>query len=85
MIASSQIRASRAMLRISASQLAEATGLALFTIQRLERDDAAIQKASMDTIVKIKNYLEKSGIKLLSPKEKNGRYYGVGLRLNIKN
>ena len=66
MLYSGQIRAARGMLKISAAELAKEAGLALFTIQRLEKEDKALQKASMETVAKIKKTLQNKGIKFLN-------------------
>ncbi len=79
MLYSEQIRAARSMLKITAAELAEITGLALITIQRMESNNEFLQKASMETVSKIKNALEKKGIKFLAPQEKD-KIDGVGVR-----
>jgi len=79
MLYSEQIRAARAMLKITAAELAEMTGLALITIQRMESNNEFLKKASMETVNKIKDALEKKGIKFLSPQEKDN-IDGVGTR-----
>lgn len=65
MISAEQIRAGRALLNWSARQLAEAAILSLNTVQRLERGDVPIGKASVDTIQKITQALEDAGVVFL--------------------
>jgi len=79
MLYSEQIRAARSLLKITTSELAEITGLAAITIQRLESDNSAITKAAYGTLDKIKTALEEKGIKFLPPQEK-GNLAGVGIR-----
>jgi transcriptional regulator with XRE-family HTH domain len=65
-LSAEQIRAGRALLNWSARELAENTGLAMTTIQRLERGEVAIPSASVDTINRITRALEGAGVVLLA-------------------
>ena len=69
MLFSYQIKAARAILGISQLQLGKLAGLHFKTIHNLENSDKRIKKASLETIEKIKNGLDKKGIKFLFPEE----------------
>ena len=76
MIRDTQIRAARALLRISAAELAEASGVDLRTIQRFEKAEG-IPKSRSGTLLKIKETLESAGIVFLGDPETSP---GVQLR-----
>ena len=80
MIFAIQIRGARGLLKMSQTDLAKETGLSLQTITRLESDEEAIKKASLDTIMKIRNVLREKGIKFIAPRS-NESLNGVGVRL----
>lgn len=61
MISNRQIRAARALLGWSQSALAEAAGLSVITIKRLEASDDQFQ-ARFDTVMKVKDAVERAGI-----------------------
>jgi hypothetical protein len=61
MISGAQIRAARALLNISAAQLAETSGVDWSTIQRFESFNG-ISKSRGGTIGKVKRSLEELGI-----------------------
>jgi predicted transcriptional regulator len=75
MISPSQIRAARALLDISQTDLAEIASVHVATIRRLEA--AAEVRGAADTIWKIQRALERAGIEFIY--EEGGR--GPGLRL----
>ena len=56
-----QIRAARALLGWSQSQLASAAGIGLATLQRIEQSEG-MMKGNFATVLKIQNALEKAGI-----------------------
>ena len=65
MITSGQLRASRALLGIDQRQLAEAAGLSLPTIQRMEASEDAI-RGNVDSLMKLVGALDALGIELIS-------------------
>jgi transcriptional regulator with XRE-family HTH domain len=66
MISGDQIRAGRALARLSARELAELADVDITTVQRLEGGNAEkIGSAKLDTILKIKRALEEAGIVFL--------------------
>ncbi len=74
-LTSEQIRASRAILRWKASDLAEKAGIGLSTVQRAEQGDGPVtmMRANLDAI---RRTLEAAGIEFIP---ENGG--GAGLRL----
>ena len=64
MITSAQIRAARALLGIDQRRLAEASGLSLPTIQRMEASDGQV-RGNVDSLVKLVDALEKAGVELI--------------------
>jgi transcriptional regulator with XRE-family HTH domain len=65
MITAGQLRASRALLGIDQRQLAEAAGLSLPTIQRMEASDGVI-RGNVDSLMKLIAALDALGIELIS-------------------
>ncbi len=65
MITAGQMRAARALLGIDQRQLADAAGLSLPTIQRMESSDGQV-RGNVDSLVKVVEALEKAGIELIS-------------------
>ena len=65
MITAGQIRASRALLGIDQRTLAEAAGLSLPTIQRMEASDGVI-RGNVDSLMKLVAALEAAGIDLIA-------------------
>ncbi|MDR3423189.1 MAG: helix-turn-helix transcriptional regulator [Xanthobacteraceae bacterium] len=65
MITSGQLRASRALLGIDQRTLAEAAGLSLPTIQRMEASDSVI-RGNVDSLMKLVAALDALGIALIS-------------------
>lgn len=61
MLSAAQIRGARALLGISATQLAEASGVDLRTIQRFE-SVVGVPKSRSGTLSRIKKTLENAGI-----------------------
>ncbi len=80
MITAAQLRAARALLGMDQRDLAEASGLSLPTIQRMEASDGTI-RGNVDSLVKLIGALEAAGIELIgdgAPSQTGGR--GVRLR-----
>jgi transcriptional regulator with XRE-family HTH domain len=65
MITSAQLKASRALLSIDQRTLAEAAGLSLPTIQRMEASDGVI-RGNVDSLMKLVAALDSLGIELVS-------------------
>jgi transcriptional regulator with XRE-family HTH domain len=65
MITAGQLRASRALVGIDQRQLAEAAGLSLPTIQRMEASDNVI-RGNVDSLMKLVAALDALGIELIS-------------------
>ena len=85
MITAGQMRASRALLGIDQRGLAEAAGLSLPTIQRMEASEGVI-RANVDSLMKLVSALENAGIELINPGAQSvsgGR--GVRLREHVVN
>jgi transcriptional regulator with XRE-family HTH domain len=80
MITAGQIRASRALLGIDQRSLAEAAGLSLPTIQRMEASDGVV-RGNVDSLMKLIAALDSLGIELMTdnaPSAGGGR--GVRLK-----
>ena len=78
MIAAEQIRAARAMLKWSAKDLADRSGLSLATIQRMEAA-RGVPTSSARNVEIVQHTLEDAGIEFIE--EERGRR-GPGLRLS---
>jgi len=72
----SQLRAARALLSRSQNRLAEASGVLLATIKRLEPGDG-ILATKVETMEKLRRALEKAGVEFIA---ENGGGPGVRLR-----
>ena len=75
-----QLRASRALLGIDQRRLAEAAGLSLPTIQRMETSEGVI-RGNVDSLMKLVSALDALGIELIADNascQSGGR--GVRLR-----
>ena len=64
MITAAQLRAARALLGMDQRDLAEASGLSLPTIQRMEASEGTI-RGNVDSLMKIIAALEAAGIELI--------------------
>ena len=64
MITAAQMRAARALLGMDQRGLAEASGLSLPTIQRMEASDGTI-RGNVDSLMKVVGALEAAGIELI--------------------
>jgi transcriptional regulator with XRE-family HTH domain len=65
MITAAQLKAARALLGIDQRQLAEASGLSLPTIQRMEASEGTI-RGNVDSLVKLVEALDALGIELIA-------------------
>jgi transcriptional regulator with XRE-family HTH domain len=63
-ITAAQLRAARALLGMDQRDLAEASGLSLPTIQRMEASDGTI-RGHVDSLVKLISALEAAGVELI--------------------
>ena len=64
MITAAQLRAARALLGMDQRTLAEASGLSLPTIQRMEASEGTI-RGNVDSLMKIIAALEAAGVELI--------------------
>lgn len=64
MITGAQLKAARALLGIDQRQLAEASGLSLPTIQRMEASDGII-RGNVDSLVKLIDALDTLGVEVI--------------------
>lgn len=76
MIASEQIRAARALLRLSVADLAKASGVGVATIKRIEASDG-LPSANARTLDALSKALQASGIEFIG-----GPDDAPGLRLH---
>ena len=75
-VTSEQVRAARALLRWEQRDLAEASGVSLPSVKRLETQPGALA-AQERTIMELRKALEKAGIEFI---EENGGGPGVRLK-----
>lgn len=80
MITAGQLKASRAFLGIDQRTLAEAAGLSLPTIQRMEASDGVI-RGNVDSLMKLVAALDSLGIELISD---NAASQGGGRGVRLK-
>jgi predicted transcriptional regulator len=64
LITAAQIRAARALLGLDQRRLAEAAGLSLPTIQRMEGSAGQV-RGNVESLVRVVEALEKAGIELI--------------------
>jgi predicted transcriptional regulator len=64
MITAAQIRAARALLGLDQRRLAEAAGLSLPTIQRMEASAGQV-RGNVESLVRVVEALEKAGVELI--------------------
>jgi transcriptional regulator with XRE-family HTH domain len=76
MITATQIRAARALLRWSAEQLSERSGLSLPTIQRMERAEG-IPSSYAKNLQAVRDTFEEAGVVFIDRDDSGG----VGVRL----
>jgi len=65
MITAAQMRAARALLGMDQRRLAEAAGISLPTIQRMEASKGQV-RGNVDTLVKVVESLERAGVELIA-------------------
>ena len=70
MITSAQIRAARALLRWSSTQLSDISGVGTATIKRLEVMDG-VPSGQVRTLIAIKEALESAGVEFVGRPEEN--------------
>ena len=80
MISSAQLRAARALLGMDQRTLAEAAGLSVPTIRRMEASADQI-RGNVDSLMKLVRALETAGVELIQPgAASNGGGRGVRLK-----
>jgi transcriptional regulator with XRE-family HTH domain len=73
MITGAQVRAGKALLDWSGTDLAERAGVAISTIRRVEACDGLLQSASVKVLQALKNALETGGIEFIgTPEDRPG-------------
>ncbi|MGB6439364.1 MAG: helix-turn-helix transcriptional regulator [Methyloceanibacter sp.] len=77
MITPAQVKAARALLGLSQSQLAEMTGLGIATIKRLEVSTEL--RGAATTLWKVQTALEEAGVEFLPASHESG----PGVRLKV--
>ncbi|WP_295454453.1 helix-turn-helix transcriptional regulator [uncultured Thiodictyon sp.] len=75
MLTAAQLRAARALLGLDQRRLAEAAGLSLPTIQRMEASEGNV-RGNVDSLVKLVDALERAGVEFIA----EGAATGVGGR-----
>lgn len=79
MITAAQLKAARALLGMDQRSLAEASGLSLPTIQRMETSEGNI-RGNVDSLVKLVAALEAAGLELIAEGAASGGG-GRGVRM----
>ena len=82
MITAAQIRAARALLGLDQRRLAEAAGLSLPTIQRMEGSAGQV-RGNVESLVRVVEALEKAGIELIG-EGASSAVGGRGVRLKCR-
>ena len=82
MITAAQLRAARALVGLDQRALAEASGLSLPTIQRMEASDGVI-RGNVDSLMKLIAALETAGVELINEGAISGKG-GRGVRLKAR-
>ena len=80
MITAAQLKAARALLSMDQRMLAEAAGLSLPTIQRMEASDGTI-RGNVDSLVKLIAALDAAGLELIN---EGGVSEGSGRGVRLK-
>ena len=70
MITAAQVKAARALLGLSQSELAEKTGLGIATVKRLELSTEL--RGAATTLWKVQNALEEAGVEFLPASKESG-------------
>ncbi len=81
MITPGQMKAARALLGWDQRQMAEAAGVSVPTIQRMEASDGTV-RGNVETLVKVVDALNRAGIELISEGAVSGSG-GRGVRLTV--
>lgn len=81
MLTAAQLRAARALLGIDQKMLAEAAGLSLPTIQRMEASEDVI-RGNVDSLMKLVAALEAAGLELIGENAVSTTG-GRGVRLRV--
>ncbi len=71
MVNAAQMRAARGLVGWSQSKLAEASGLALSTIKRMEGDRGPL-RSSAENVLKVQQALEDAGVIFIDRNEEGG-------------
>jgi transcriptional regulator with XRE-family HTH domain len=79
MLTAAQLRAARALLGLDQRRLAEAAGLSLPTIQRMEASEGTV-RGNVDSLVKLVEALERVGVEFIAEGSPSGGG-GRGVRL----
>jgi len=79
MITAMQLRAARALLGIDQRALADAAGLSVPTIQRMEASEDVI-RCNVDSLMKLIGALDAAGVELINPRA-TSTSGGRGVRL----
>jgi len=82
MITAAQIRAARALLGMDQRSLAQAAGLSLPTIQRMEASEGQV-RGNIDSVVKLVEAIERAGVELIGEGGTSSDG-GRGVRLKAK-
>ena len=82
MITAAQLRAARAIVGMDQRALAEASGLSLPTIQRMEASDGLI-RGNVDSLMKLIAALDAAGVELINERAVSGKG-GRGVRLKAR-
>jgi transcriptional regulator with XRE-family HTH domain len=80
-ISAAQLRAARALLGISQRELADAAGVSVPTIRRMEASEGTV-RANVDTLMKIIGALGAAGIELIAEGDSSPTG-GRGVRLKL--
>ena len=80
MITAAQLRAARALLGMDQRALAEAAGLSVQTIQRMEASESVI-RAHVDSLVKLMAALDAAGVEVINEAAVS---QGVGRGVRLK-
>jgi len=79
-ITAAQLRAARALLRMDQRTLAEAAGLSVQTIQRMEASEGVI-RAHVDSLMKLMAALDAAGVEVIN---EGAVSQGVGRGVRLK-
>ena len=82
MMSAAQMKAARALLGIDQGSLAEASGVSIATIRRMEGSEGTV-RANVDSLMKIINALDEAGVVLIA-EGTNSEDGGRGVRLKEK-